>query len=58
MNVRCFVYSKSEATHPVLFFSEGRKRQRTVKYHILRRQMTPPGAPQRKLTWDAMEQIR
>ncbi|XP_019114784.2 neugrin [Larimichthys crocea] len=37
---------------------EGRKRQRTVKYHILRRQMTAPGAPQRKLTWDAMEQIR
>ncbi|KAI3357385.1 hypothetical protein L3Q82_015812 [Scortum barcoo] len=37
---------------------EGRKRQRTVKYHILRRQMTPPGPPQRKLTWDAIEQIR
>ncbi|XP_070695295.1 neugrin [Pempheris klunzingeri] len=37
---------------------EGRKRQRTVKYHILRRQMTPSGAPQRKLTWDAIEQIR
>ncbi|XP_073326046.1 neugrin [Pagrus major] len=34
------------------------KRRRTVKYHILRRQMTPPGAPQRKLTWDAIEQIR
>uniref|UniRef100_A0A3Q3VKT6 Neugrin n=1 Tax=Mola mola TaxID=94237 RepID=A0A3Q3VKT6_MOLML len=33
-------------------------RQRTVKYHVLRRQMTPPGAPQRKLTWDAIEQIR
>ncbi|XP_047434510.1 neugrin [Mugil cephalus] len=37
---------------------EGRKRQRTLKYHILRREMTPKGAPQRKLTWDAMEQIR
>ncbi|KAM6981558.1 neugrin [Tautogolabrus adspersus] len=37
---------------------EGRKRQRTVKYHILRRQMTPSGAPQRRLTWDAIEQIR
>uniref|UniRef100_UPI0037E900A8 neugrin n=1 Tax=Semicossyphus pulcher TaxID=241346 RepID=UPI0037E900A8 len=37
---------------------EGRKRQRTVKYHILRRQMTPSGAPERKLTWDAIEQIR
>ncbi|XP_040915167.1 neugrin [Toxotes jaculatrix] len=35
-----------------------RKKQRTVKYHILRRQMTPRGAPQRKLTWDAIEQIR
>ncbi|XP_070766225.1 neugrin [Enoplosus armatus] len=37
---------------------EGRKRQKTVKYHILRRQMTPSGPPQRKLTWDAIEQIR
>ncbi|XP_041655579.1 neugrin [Cheilinus undulatus] len=37
---------------------EERKRQKTVKYHILRRQMTPSGAPQRKLTWDAIEQIR
>ncbi|XP_074536835.1 neugrin isoform X2 [Halichoeres trimaculatus] len=37
---------------------EGRKRQKTVKYHILRRKMIPAGAPQRKLTWDAMEQIR
>ncbi|XP_038578688.1 neugrin [Micropterus salmoides] len=37
---------------------EGRKRQKTVKYHILRRRMTPSGAPQRKLTWDAIEQIR
>ncbi|XP_068608832.1 neugrin [Brachionichthys hirsutus] len=37
---------------------DGRKRQKTVKYHILRRKMTPPGAPQRKLTWDAIEQIR
>lgn len=37
---------------------ESRKKQRTVKYHILRRKMTPPGAPQRKLTWDAIEQIR
>lgn len=40
------------------FYSEGRKRQRAVKYHILRRQMTPSGPPQRKLTWDAIEQIR
>ncbi|KAM3618183.1 uncharacterized protein V6R79_016799 [Siganus canaliculatus] len=37
---------------------EGKKRQKTVKYHMLRRQMTPSGAPLRKLTWDAMEQIR
>ncbi|XP_041801564.1 neugrin [Chelmon rostratus] len=37
---------------------EGRKRQRTVKYHILRRQMTLSGAPQRQLSWDAIEQIR
>lgn len=37
---------------------EGKRRQRTVKYHMLRRQMTQSGAPPRKLTWDAIEQIR
>ncbi|KAG7244396.1 hypothetical protein INR49_000619, partial [Caranx melampygus] len=37
---------------------EARKKQRSVKYHILRRQMTPKGAPHRKLTWDTIEQIR
>lgn len=35
-----------------------RKRKRSIKYEMIRRKMTPPGAPQRKLTWDAMEQIR
>ncbi|XP_028309252.1 neugrin isoform X1 [Gouania willdenowi] len=37
---------------------EIKRKQKTVKFHILRRKMTPPGAPQRKLTWEAMEQIR
>lgn len=37
---------------------EERKKQKTVQYHILRRQMTPKGAPHRKLTWDTIEQIR
>uniref|UniRef100_UPI003AAEE6D9 neugrin n=1 Tax=Centroberyx gerrardi TaxID=166262 RepID=UPI003AAEE6D9 len=37
---------------------EERKRQRTVKYHVMRRQMTPSGAPERKLSWDAIQQIR
>ncbi|KAG7520616.1 hypothetical protein JOB18_032849 [Solea senegalensis] len=37
---------------------EERKKSNTLKYHILKRKMTPSGAPQRKLTWDAMEQIR
>lgn len=48
---------RSQTTSSV-FFREERKGQRTLKYHILRRQMTPPGAPQRKLSWDAIEQIR
>ncbi|XP_033825259.1 neugrin [Periophthalmus magnuspinnatus] len=34
------------------------KRQKTVKYHILRRKMTPSGPPERKLTWEAIEEIR
>ncbi|XP_003963261.2 neugrin [Takifugu rubripes] len=35
-----------------------RRRQKAVKFHVLRRQMTSPGAPKRKLSWDAIEQIR
>lgn len=34
------------------------QRQKRVKYRILKRQMTPGGPPERKLTWDAMEEIR
>lgn len=34
------------------------KLRQKVKYHIIRRKMTPPGPPERKLTWDAMEKIR
>lgn len=34
------------------------KKRKAVKYQILRRQMTPKGPPQRKLTWEAIEQIR
>lgn len=42
----------------IFYCSEARRRQKTVKYHVLRRQMTSPGAPKRKLSWDAIEQIR
>ncbi|XP_054905425.1 neugrin [Poeciliopsis prolifica] len=35
-----------------------KKRQRSVKFDKIRRKMAPPGAPERKLTWDAIEQIR
>ncbi|KAJ8017218.1 hypothetical protein DPEC_G00015520 [Dallia pectoralis] len=38
--------------------SEERRRQRKLKYHIIKRQMTEPGAPERRLTWETMEQIR
>ncbi|CAB1335887.1 unnamed protein product [Coregonus sp. 'balchen'] len=38
--------------------SEERRRRRTVKYHIVRRQLTESGAPERRLSWDAMEQVR
>ncbi|XP_061592278.1 neugrin [Cololabis saira] len=37
---------------------EGKKRQKTVKYHMVRKKMTPSGAPERRLSWDAIEQIR
>ncbi|XP_038138898.1 neugrin [Cyprinodon tularosa] len=35
-----------------------RNRQRSVKYDLIRRKMAPSGAPQRELTWAAIEQIR
>ena len=31
---------------------------KTVKFHKIERQLRPKGAPMRKLTWDAIEQIR
>lgn len=55
----CCLYNIWTFKSPLyMFFSEGRKRQMTVKYHMMRRQMTPSGAPHRKLTWSAIEQIR
>lgn len=33
-------------------------RRKTVRYHILKRKMTPRGPPERKLTWDAIEEVR
>ncbi|XP_067095337.1 neugrin [Osmerus mordax] len=38
--------------------TQERRKQKTLKYHKVKRHMTPKGAPERKLTWDAMEQIR
>nr|AAI52587.1 Si:ch211-199o1.5 protein [Danio rerio] len=38
--------------------SEERRRQKAAKFHIIKRKMNTPGAPQRKLSWDAIEQIR
>ncbi|XP_068198998.1 neugrin [Antennarius striatus] len=37
---------------------EERRRRTTVKYHMMRRKVSPRGAPQRTLNWDAIEQIR
>lgn len=38
--------------------SEERRRHKTVKFHIIKRKMTNPGAPERRLSWDAIQQIR
>ncbi|XP_019716322.1 neugrin [Hippocampus comes] len=37
---------------------ESRKKQLRIKYNIMDRKMTPSGAPERTLTWEAMETIR
>uniref|UniRef100_A0AAV2LYF0 Neugrin n=1 Tax=Knipowitschia caucasica TaxID=637954 RepID=A0AAV2LYF0_KNICA len=34
------------------------KRHKSIKYHILRRKMRPLGPPERKLTWQAIDEIR
>ncbi|RVE70444.1 hypothetical protein OJAV_G00064620 [Oryzias javanicus] len=39
-------------------FDKERKAQITLKHHIIRRKMTPAGAPERKLTWESIDQIR
>lgn len=35
-----------------------KRRQVAMKFQRLRKQLGPPGPPERKLSWDAMEQIR
>ncbi|XP_056320352.1 neugrin [Danio aesculapii] len=38
--------------------SEEKRRHKAAKFHMIKRKMNSPGAPQRKLSWDAIEQIR
>ncbi|XP_072537871.1 neugrin isoform X2 [Salminus brasiliensis] len=38
--------------------NEDRRRRNATKFHKIRRQMSERGAPERRLTWDAIEQIR
>lgn len=38
--------------------SEEKRRHKAAKFHIIKRKMSTPGAPQRKLSWEAIEQIR
>lgn len=54
----CFILCVDFSTISALFCSKERKAQKTVKYHIMRRKMTPAGAPERRLTWEAIDQIR
>ncbi|XP_061759570.1 neugrin [Nerophis ophidion] len=37
---------------------EREKNRKTIKYNIIERKMRPRGAPERKLTWQAIEQIK
>ncbi|KAK1801398.1 hypothetical protein P4O66_023090 [Electrophorus voltai] len=39
-------------------FKEEKKRWKATKFHKIRRQLRTRGAPERRLTWDAVEQIR
>ncbi|KAG9331402.1 hypothetical protein JZ751_019305 [Albula glossodonta] len=41
-----------------IMFSQEKRRRGAVKLQRIKRQMTPPGPPERTLSWDAMEQIR
>lgn len=38
--------------------SEERRRYKAAKFHIIKRKMNNPGAPERRLSWDAIQQIR
>ncbi|XP_061910224.1 neugrin [Entelurus aequoreus] len=37
---------------------EREKNRNAIKYNIIKRKMRPPGAPERKLSWQAIEQIK
>ncbi|XP_046727814.1 neugrin [Silurus meridionalis] len=35
-----------------------RKKEKSAKFHKIRRKLSSPGAPERRLSWDAIQQIR
>uniref|UniRef100_A0A8C2IUY0 Neugrin n=1 Tax=Cyprinus carpio TaxID=7962 RepID=A0A8C2IUY0_CYPCA len=38
--------------------SEERRRRKAAKFHIIKMEMNNPGAPERRLSWDTIQQIR
>ncbi|XP_062854442.1 neugrin [Trichomycterus rosablanca] len=36
----------------------GKKKEKAAKFHKIRRQLSSPGAPERRLSWDAIQQIK
>ncbi|XP_073674684.1 neugrin isoform X2 [Garra rufa] len=38
--------------------SEEKRRHKSAKFHIIKRKMNNPGAPERRLSWNAIQQIR
>ncbi|KAK2898577.1 hypothetical protein Q8A67_009995 [Cirrhinus molitorella] len=38
--------------------SEEKRMRKAAKFHIIKRKMNNPGAPERRLSWDAIQQIR
>lgn len=41
-----------------LLCREERKREKSAKFHKIRRKLSSSGAPERRLSWDAIQQIR
>ncbi|XP_072770117.1 LOW QUALITY PROTEIN: neugrin-like [Nerophis lumbriciformis] len=57
LGIRTRLYDEDVEDKLEALLKEREKNRNATKYNIIKRKMRPPGAPERKLSWQAIEQI-